>query len=267
MKEILPYGELWLLERGVECDGDWVPLLLLPHTQREREQGFSELFNCDLHGLSTSDLADMLWKLFAGNEIEFNYHAIEFNCRAEDQQHVVSPTEASDVHAWLLEEQEYREVPPKERRFRRWYRVTGPGIARWEAYAIPNWNKYRGDFTGRLYEGGETTWSQTTVTEPFAREVFEAYAMDVWHPAQVHWDTLRVEHRAPWAPFRGKELPAAVTVSVEVTEHGSKEEFTAEEWMAVRTVQEEHWRRFCDICHWYEKGTSNHPERPDGGSS
>lgn len=261
MKDLLSYPELWLLERGINCDGCWLPFALLPDTREERRVGFSEQWNCLSNGLSIQGLSELMWELFQRDELEFR------NDRYIEEEAAIPfiPASSSSIQSFLNEECERflrKERPWKDGcPFQCCCRVTAKGIACWEEYATPDWTRYRGEFDGQIWEPGETIWSQSAVEESFAREVLDVYGTDVFHPATINWETARLVHHNPWVPFRGKQLPRGVTVSVNVTEHGQRE-FPCSEWEQVRLMDEEHHRRFREICHWYQNGTHNHPDRP-----
>jgi hypothetical protein len=252
MKEMLPYCELWLLERAIDADGLWIPLWRIPETSHAREVGFREDLNCPLSGLELAELADLLSCLFSRGEIEFENHA-------HDQHVSLGPRRAAEVLTWLEDALEQRRIRLSEVDSQRCYRATSKGVARWERHALPDWNKYRGEFAGRLWDAGETTWSQSAATETFAREVLKVYSLDPFNPVVVHWETARIELHTPWEPMPGKKLPQGVTLSMQVTEYGPQG-VPCQEWTA--PIVREYHRQFRGICHWYENSTSNHPDRP-----
>jgi hypothetical protein len=267
MSNVLTYPELWLLELSTKYGAEREPFFFLPDNPLTRQTGYCEQWNCPANGLSARELCEVLWNLFESGEITFQ----SISGDPDLIETVFVPADSNDIYTKMLFE--FRERRQKRRTqqqltFRyHCYRVTPAGIARWEEYAIPDWDRYRGDFSGRLWEPGETVWSQSATTEEFAREVLDVYAADLFHPSTLHWETAVVTLHQPWTPFPGKELPQGVTLSLKVTEHdqrsfGEKEivAFGGHEWFAI--AHQEHYHHFCHICHWYQNGTHNHPARP-----
>ena len=261
MDNRLTYPEIWLLELGVNHRAAWLPLGYLPDSESEQREGFSQLWNCPTNDLSVGELSEVIWDLWRQGDIEF-----ERIIRDGDLTNVpFQPTDRSVLQNTLANEFDIAtHCPPPWKHgspFQHYYRVTNIGIASWEGFAVPNWSRFRGELTGRLWEPGETIWSQSASNEAFAREVLEIYASDVFEPATIHWKTIHVEGHTPWVPFEGKQLPTAVTVSVHVTEHGQRQ-IPCDEWAALSPQNDMHQQRFAEICHWYKNGVCNHPNRP-----
>lgn len=260
MSSTLSYPEVWLFERSVEHDACRLQLAWLPDTRLARQRDYCEQWNCPPHWLSGKQLCEEIWNLWHLGKLEL------FVCE-DIEEHSLVPSSASELHQLLVEEIQERRAKKKSSGgvvrvpFRLFCRITPVGIARWERYAIPDWSRYRGDFVGQLHMPGTTIWSQIAMNESFAREVLDVYGFDVFQPATVHWETARVVRHEPWDVFLGKQLPQGVTLSVNVTEHAQRG-FSCDEWEQVRAMDEEYHRRFREICHWYENGTHNHPDRP-----
>jgi hypothetical protein len=256
MSDVLRYPELWLLERCCTHDACWLPLALLPDTEKSGKSGYSEYWNSPPHGRSGRELSEVMWDLFRRDEIEFRL-------LGDSADELFVPRYAEDIHSRMnAEVEECRSSKSFWRSNHHCFRVTSIGVALWESFAIPDWDRFRGDFDGKLWKPGETNWSQSATTEAFAREVLDVYGSDPFEPTTLFWETATVATHRPWIPFPGKELPFGVTVSVRVTEVGQRS-FTADESLSARPLFAEHRRRFGEICRrWYQNGTHNHPQRP-----
>ena len=259
MSSTLSYPEVWLFERSVEHDACRLQLAWLPDTRLARQRDYCELWNCPPHWLSGKQLCEEIWNLWHRGELEL------FVCEDDKEQSLV-PANASELHQLLIEEilecrraqkasEDAVRIP-----FRLFYRITAVGTARWEGYAIADWSRYL-EVLMHYESGKATTWSLTAMNEFIVREALDVYGSDVFQPTTIHWETVQVVHHEPWDLFPGKQLPHGVTLSVAVTEHAQRG-FSCDEWEQVRAMDEEYHRRFREICHWYENGTHNHPDRP-----
>jgi hypothetical protein len=253
----LPYPELWVLEVCVTSDARWLPLAWLVDTKTIRESGLNEQWSCPANGLTFGGLCRLLVTLERRGLIEF--------LLVVDHRDVGSyvPSDPRILHAMLLDEffRERGMVPRFHQGGFHYVRITSLGIARWEEYAKPDWGKYRGDFLGRLWEAGESVWSQTAMTEDFARLALDVYAADQFHPAEIHRETAVTTVHEPWQVFPGKWLPRGVTVTVDVTEYAQRS-FLGEQWLLVAERYALQKRMFHDLCHWYERDLRHHPDRP-----
>ena len=267
MSNELTYPELWLLELSTKYDAARMPFRWSPDTSSERQSGYNEQWNCPPHGLSGRELCELLWKLFDLGDIEFQ----SISGEPDRIETVFAPADANDIYETMaFEVSEY----VRTRRTREYlaspyhsYRVASAGIARWENYAVPNWDRYHGECIGRLYESGDTVWSQSATTEEFAREVVEITASDPMEPVTLHWDTAVVTGHEPWTPFPGKILARGVTLTLKATEHGQR--YSGDEDVVVfggrkqfNTLRQKYHDRLRAICDWYKNDTHNHPDRP-----
>lgn len=256
----MDFGELWILELGVVQQGAFLPLGWLPDSDDERQEGFSEQWNCPNNGLSLDEITNVLWRLQQSSQIELITHSDD---AASDVFFV--PSSVIELQGIVESEFEASRQLSFPRSgplpFRYWYRVTSNGIAKWEQYAMPDWSRFRPDVEGRLFESGETVWSQAAMTEDFAREVIDIWASDPFEPIEVHWSAAKVEQLAPWEPMPGKQLPSGVVVSVPVTELERPDGIPFDDVVRMKQSKEFH-RRFGLICKWFEHSTRDHPDRP-----
>jgi len=252
----ITYPELWLLELGCKSDASWLPVVWLDDTQRVQESGYNEQWNCPPNGLTVRGMARLLVDMQNRGLIEI------WQVVNDEPSGVVVPKDCGELHAWLIDERRRLRgmIPWISRVPFHCVRVTAAGIARWEKYAHPDWSRYRGDFEGRLEAPGETVWTQSAMTEAFAREVLEVYGDDVFFPSTMHWETLQTTVHEPWDVFPGKRLPRGVTLTVNVTEYGPRS-ISCDD-CELNAKNQDQYRRFCNICDWYERGVRNHPDRP-----
>lgn len=268
MSNELTYPELWLLELGVSYDAEWKPFYFLPDTAETRRTGLCLQWNCPANGLSGRELCDVLWQLFDRGEIHFR-------CKSQKTDIIETafvPTKSTDIcerMAFEFHEERRTYRTPQHLMFPyHSYQVTSAGVARWETYAVPNWDRYYSEHSIWSDESGDTVWSRSATTEAFAREVVEVQASDPSRLVTLYWETLVVTQHEPWTPLPGKALPHGVTLKLNVTEHDDSQSFGDEDvvhpdgWKTFNARCRKHHDRFRDICNWYQNGTHNHPDRP-----
>jgi hypothetical protein len=248
------YSELWFLEAIVNCEAAWLPFPLLPDTREGRRKGFSEQWNMPVNGLNPATMGEVLWTLIHRGELKLGF-------RIDDGEWREITPDSSKILAELLASECSLFSKRKWAENYHYVTITPAGIARWETYAIPDWMRYRGNGVHHTFEPGEVVWHQAAATEEFAREVLEVIGMHPFHPVSLHWDKAVVTITSPWEAMRGKYLPHGVTVSVPVTQYEQRS-FPCEEWCNVESTHKEYYRRFGEICHWYERSVMNHPDRP-----
>lgn len=250
----ISYPELWFLEAIVNCQAAWLPFPLLPNTREERRKGFSEQWNLPVNGLNAVTMGEVLWTLTHRGEMKLGFENDDGELRE------IVPDSSKGLAELLVSECRLF----SERKWAASYHyvtITPAGIARWENYALPDWNRYRGIGVQHTCEPGEVVWHQEAATEEFAREVLEVMGMDVFHPVLLHWDRAVVTMTSPWEAMRGKFLLHGVTVSVPATQYEQRG-FHYEEWCEIEANHKEFYRRFGEICRWYERSVTNHPDRP-----
>ena len=251
----ISYPELWLLEVPVRCD-TVMPFPFVVETEFDRECGFSQRWGVPLNGLSLRQIAETMWSLHQRGEVEF-----WSGSWAEAGQELYRPSSICQVEDCLEREwQTFRTAKQSASHYHR-YSLTPTGMARWEAYAQPDWSRFRGE--GRFHDGqpGLTTWFQFATNERFAREVLEVMAMDVFHPVTLDWRNALVSDIAPWEAMPGKTFARGVKVSVPAMQ-SEQRGILCQEWSMVGANHSEYYRRFGEICRWYQRGVEDHPDRP-----
>ncbi|MDX1967138.1 MAG: hypothetical protein SFV23_08210 [Planctomycetaceae bacterium] len=259
---IIPYAELWFLELAGHYGGGWFAFHFLHDTNSDRKIGLHQQYNLPINGLTPRQIGEVLFRLWENKEVLFTSGRVQ-----DDEYAPYTPDCAEEIAQLVVTETILWRKPRHERSVDYWnqpqhcYAITSSGFARWEAYAEPNWDKFRGEFTGQLSEAGETIWKQTATTTQFAIEVLCNEASRIYPPALIDWDSLTTQWMTPWNICPEKSLPTGVTVSVRVTEF-EQVGITPDLWELVGPTQDEAYRQFREICHWYEHGLRDHPDRP-----
>lgn len=262
----LSFGELWLLYLGIHRDNDPNPIGCIHDGKLTRESGYNENLNMPANGLSPRSRAQILTKMQDAGLIEIfrrespddeDSRRLPFNtCDLEQFEAVIQ----QETEGWFQIQCGDRPYPCHV-----FYELTPEGIAAWESYARPDWGRFRGEWRGHFHQEGikETIWSQSAQHEAFAREVLTVNAMDPFSRAVIHWDSEFVAAQEPWEPMPGKTLPSGVTVYVRVIELGMfSGGCTAEEYAEVKPFSDECYRRFGEICRWYDVYLGKHPDCP-----
>lgn len=252
------YAERWFLEVGVNLCGSRIGFCSLPDSVEDLQSGISALFNTAVNGLSAKQIGETLWMLFQNDDIQF-----------QEQESVLAapklpflPESSEQITALISPwcESSRKSRSRRASRFFYSYSVTESGVARWEEYAQPDWAKYRGGSKHKKLESGVSLWTEIALNESFARELLEFHATKYLKSDVIHWETVEIEKLIPWKPIPQKVLPAAVKISVQVTEIEPlpyPDNILAWcEWM------KKHDQWFREICRWYNRGVMNHPDRP-----
>ncbi len=237
----ITYDELWMLERAAEAPA-WVPLAWLYETPNEKLAAHHVTFNCLTHGLSNADIAGLLFRLWKTGLIEIVAKGSKPYTTAQ----------ADVLRGWFKESIPHEAFPATHG-----FRMTDKGVARWEAFALPDWDRCRTALSVSKTADGGSFWKLSATTEAFARELLEMWAGESAETVRVNWDTLECQHHQPWSPCGGKTLPAGVTLQVEVTPRGDRP-LTAEEAAAAQSLS----LKLAELPDWYSNGTFNHPDRP-----
>lgn len=258
----LSFGELWLLYVSIDLENCRLPIGWMLDGKQTRETGYNPQWNMPANGMSVSEFAEVLLRLRDRGEIEiFAQEDFEANTPR-------IPLESSDVDLVcrvIRKETDARRLitlGAGPYPFRVFYQLTPRGIAAWESYAKPNWERYRGEWRGNVQEWVcDTIWSQSAQNESFARKVLTAYAMSPSSPSLIHRDSAFVAVHDVWEPIPGKTLVGGVTLYVRVTELG-RFEFEAEDYARVRPLCDENYRELRDLCRWYDVFLGGHPDCP-----
>ena len=238
---LIPYDELWMLERAAEAPA-WVPLAWLYETANEALTAHHVTFNCPTHGMSNADIAGLLFRLWQTRLIEIV---------AKGSKPYTSE-QADALRGWFKQH-----IPQDAFPATHGFRMTDKGMARWEAFAQPDWDHCRTALSVSKTADGGSFWKLSTTTQEFARELLEMWAAEAVASVRVNWDTLESQSHQPWSPCGAKTLPAGVTMQVEVTSRGSRS-LTADEAAAARVLT----AKFSALPNWYANGTFNHPNCP-----
>lgn len=220
----------------------WLPV----HCLAEEEENDSAVnWNKSPHGLSVSELADILWVLYQRGDIEFwDSRQRGDNC----PRHL--PTSQIEIYS-MLEQRVYRFI------------IAAAGVSRWERDANPNWSKFTEGVYRHTEEGGTETWSVTCVTEYRARASLKLEAQDPDNPFSIEWSSTKVEYFRPWKPFPGKHLPRGVNVAVTALQLPSTCKLLSNESIRLnRSKWRKHQNRRVKFFRWYEYSIEDHPNQP-----
>lgn len=258
----LSFGELWLLYLSVELENRPLPIRWMLDGKLTRETGYNPQWNMPANRMTVSEFAEVLLRLRDRGHIEI------FARQDLDDDSLRIPLESSDVDLVsrvIRKETVARRLMPHgdgPYPFRVFYQLTPVGIAAWEEYAQPNWERYRGESRGNVQEWVcETIWSQQAQSESFARALLTNDAMNPSCPSLIHWDCVFVAVHDSWEPFPGKTLVGGITLYVRVTELG-RFEFEAEDYARVRPLCDEYYRECHELCRWYAVPLGDHPDCP-----
>ena len=258
----LSFGELWLLYVSIYLENCHMPKGWILDGDQTRETGYNAHLNMPANGMTVPEFAENLLRLRDRGHIEI----ITQEDFERDSPRI--PLEISDIALVcqvICEETDARRLislGAGPYPFRVFYQLTPEGIAAWEAYAQPNWERYRGESRGNVQEWVcETIWSQQAQSESFARALLTNDAMNPSCPSLIHWDSEFVASHNSWEPLPGKTLLGGVTLYVRVTELG-RFEFEAEDYARVRPLCDEYYREFGELCRWYDVWLGDHPDCP-----
>lgn len=240
----LSYHELWILQTVIDIGWCWLPVDGLAEPE---EPDSPTYWNKPSHGLSITELADILWSLYQHDDIEFK------DLRGNANQHpVYLPASVSEIVSMFNPEERY------------WFCIAAAGVARWEEFAQPNWSRFV-DFSGGYHDDIDHPYfSVIATTERRIKTCLRhevRYSQNRRELTRIAWDTAKTTMLTPWEPYPGKILPRGVSLTVDYKIYPESDripgdsEFEILGWSA-------YWRRREKLYRWYEHGIDDHPDRP-----
>lgn len=177
----LTRGEYWLLETVVDFR---VPLHLLDAEGYSEDRSIESMFNKPGHGLARAQLIECLSELFRGGLIAVS------TC-AEGLPWL--PTDAQVVGALGAKRSDKSAL---------YYGLTEKGGAIWEAFAVPDWNR----FIFEDFDNEGHTGRVMCVTRLRLEHYLDCFRLNLLNQT-IDSDTVQIQACGPWQATYWKQLP------------------------------------------------------------